>query len=298
MQPCCRCKLAAKPRTLPRLAYASHGAESVAMRSLILFCLGCVALAASETPALSIVERSVTWTHDGREHRGFLAKPEIQVMAIGVAPGMLVLPEWWGINDFSREQARRLARQGYSTLTVDIYGGGAGSDDPAKAKELATPFYQDRGRFVAAVDAGREALVRHANVVNPERIGAIGFCFGGTAALEAARAGAPLAAAISVHGGLASPTYVAPGSIRAPILVLHGGADSFVKPSEVADFITAMESARADYRLHVLGGALHAYTNPGAERYRATLGVGHHRQATVESFALADAFLRDHLSRR
>lgn len=208
----------------------------------------------------------VDYAHDGVALRGALAMPA----AAKPRAGVLVVPEWWGMNDYAQRRARELAERGYAAFACDMYGAGKVTDDPKQAGAWAGPFYQDRSLMVSRARAGLAVLAGRSGLA-PDRLSAIGFCFGGTVVLELARAGEPLHLAASFHGGLSTTTAVAPGGIKARILVLHGGSDPMVPPADVAAFAGEMIAAKAAWDMQIYGRALHAFTNPKARDLHAIL---------------------------
>ena len=183
--------------------------------------------------------------------------------ARGKRPGVLVIHEWWGLNDYARARTRQLAAMGYVAFAADIYGQGRRAATRAEAAQLAGPFRKDRALLRRRAACGLALLRRH-ELVDADKLAAIGFCFGGTAVLELARSGADLAAAVSFHGGLGTPRPASAGQIRAKILVLHGADDPGVPADEVAAFQAEMRSAKADWQMVFYGGTVHAFTNPAA----------------------------------
>ena len=178
-------------------------------------------------------------------------------------PGVLVVHEWWGLNEYAIQRARQLAEMGYVAFAVDVYGKGVRTKDAGEAQKLATALRSDRatmrGRMTAALD-----VLRSRKGVDPKRIAAIGYCFGGTCSLELARAGADVAGVVSFHGGLSTDMPAEPGAVKAKVLVLHGADDPFVPEKELMDFIAEMKKAKVNYQVNVYGGAVHTFTNPAA----------------------------------
>lgn len=179
-------------------------------------------------------------------------------------PVVLVVPEWWGVNDYTRSRVKQLAELGYFAMAVDMYGDGKTANDPATAGELATPFYKDaqlaRKHFEAALEKAKSF-----NQVDSSKIAAIGYCFGGSMVLNMARLGLDLKGVVSFHGGLNGGLPPAQkGSIKAALLVLHGEADSMVPEEEVKAFKKEMDEAEVNYKFIGYPGAKHAFTNPNA----------------------------------
>jgi len=190
---------------------------------------------------------------------GYLARPEAMK---GSVPGVLVLHQWMGLSGHERMMADRLAGLGYVALAADIYGEGLRPSDSKEAAAAAGSFYRDRNLYRARIRAGLEALKAQPGV-DPSRLAVIGFCFGGSGALEAARAGLPVRGVVSFHGILtAGPGAVPP--IAAKVLVCHGADDPNVPPAQVAAFQEEMRQAKADYTFIAYGGAVHAFTQKEA----------------------------------
>ena len=180
-------------------------------------------------------------------------------------PGVLVVHDWMGVGPYARMRAEQLARLGYIAFVADVYGKGIRPASATEAGAQAGKFKKDRpllrGRVVAAL-----AELRKQPGVIPGKVAAIGYCFGGTAALELARAGADLSGVVSFHGGLDSPTPADAKAIKAKLLVLHGADDPFVPPAEVLAFEQEMRSGGVDWTLVKYSGAVHAFTQEGAGR--------------------------------
>jgi dienelactone hydrolase len=202
--------------------------------------------------------KDVTYGAGGSNLKGYLATPETPNGA-----GVVVVHEWWGLNDYIRGRAIQLAALGFTALAADMYGDGATGDDPAQANQLMTAVLSNIGsgeaRFAAAVD-----VLRGEAGVEPGKIAAIGYCFGGAIVLHAARTGMPLAGVVSFHGSLGSFHTPAAGTVKAKILVCHGAADALVPAADVAGFKKEMDAAGADYEFIAYAGALHGFTNPDA----------------------------------
>jgi dienelactone hydrolase len=177
-------------------------------------------------------------------------------------PGILVVPEWWGVSDYVKGRARQLAELGYIALVVDIYGEGKLADNPKDAMKLAAPFYADPKLAKARVDAALAQLKSYPQT-DTANIAAIGYCFGGAVVLNAAKLGEDLKGVVSFHGNLAG-VPADKSLLKAKILVCHGAIDPFVKPEEVALFKKQMDSIGASYTFKQYDSALHAFTNPQA----------------------------------
>jgi dienelactone hydrolase len=201
-------------------------------------------------------------------------------------PGILLVHGGAGLDAHAHEQARRWATLGYAVLAGDMYGRGV-AGDRERVVSVATRLRDDpvelRGRAEAAL-AVLEAWTDGLPAV-------VGYCFGGMVALNLARAGAPLAAVVSIHGSLATVSPARPGELRAAVLVCHGGSDPHVPLQDVTAFVGEMEDAGADWKLTIYGGAMHGFTHRQAEP-GATPGVEYHERSDRQSFDDASAFLR------
>lgn len=209
------------------------------------------------------------YSQAGVEMHGYMASP-----AGGEAarPGVLVVHEWWGLDDYARHRADLLAALGYPALAVDLYGAGKTAASPDQAAALMHPLANDlpllRARFMAALDR-----LRAQSGVDPQRIGAIGFCFGGGVVLHMARAGAPLKAVASFHGNLALAIAGDAGQLCARIAVYNGEADSLVSAESIAAFEADMRARGARYQLLQLPGARHGFSNPAATARARKFGM-------------------------
>jgi len=228
---------------------------------------------------------------DGTVLKGYLA---VDAAAAGRHPGVLVVHEWWGHNDYARQRAEMLAALGYPALAVDMYGDGRQAGHPEDAGKFAAavrsnlPLMQER--FRAAL-----ALLRAQPQVDPQRVAAIGYCFGGSVVLEMARAGVDLKGVASFHGSLEGGSTARTGQVTAQVLVLNGAADSFIPAEQIAAFKAEMEAAGVTYRFVNYPGALHSFTNPDADDYarRFNMPVGYHAEADRESWAELQRFFAE-----
>jgi len=179
-------------------------------------------------------------------------------------PAIVLFPDARGVGAHAIECAGRLAGLGYPTLVADLYGEGLLARDMTQAGELMRGLRADVDRWRTRARVALEALSLQ-DGVDRSRLAALGYCFGGSTALELARSGARLAAVVSFHGGLASPRPADAANIKAKVLVCHGAADPLVPPAEVAAFKEEMGWTKVDWQLHAYGGAVHAFTNPEAD---------------------------------
>ena len=210
----------------------------------------------------------------------------------GKRPGVLVVHEWWGHNEYARKRARMLAEMGYAALAVDMYGEGKQAmhpDDAGKfSSELMKNFDTAKARFIAAME-----FLKKQPTVDPGRIAAIGYCFGGGIVLNMARQGVDLKGVASFHGSLAAVKPAQPGTVKAKILVLHGADDKFVTPEQIGAFKQEMKNAGADFQFIEYPGAIHSFTNPDADDYakKFNLPLGYNAEADKKSWEELKKFL-------
>ncbi|MCX2901570.1 dienelactone hydrolase family protein [Pseudomonas mandelii] len=213
----------------------------------------------------------------------------------GPRPGVVVVHEWWGLNDYAKRRARDLAALGYSALAIDMYGDGKNTEHPKDAMAFMQAALKDSSAASARFQAGLD-LLKQQPQTDPQKLAAIGYCFGGAVVLNAARQGVPLAGVVSFHGALATQTPATPGKVKAKILVEHGALDSMVTADNVAAFKAEMDKAGADYQFVSLEGAKHGFSNPDADRLghgdHGGPDIGYNKAADEKSWADMQAFLK------
>lgn len=204
-----------------------------------------------------VKEDEISYEIDGKKYLGFVSYKKDQH---GKRPAILVVHEWWGLNDYSRLRAKQLAELGYIAMAVDVYGNGATAEDPASAQALAMPFYNDPSLSKKRLEPAINFLKGYPQT-DASEIAAIGYCFGGYVALNAAKLGADLKGVVSFHGGLtgAKPSE----NMKTKFLVCHGGNDQ-MENSHVDSFEKEMDAAGANYTFKIYPGASHAFSNPNA----------------------------------
>jgi dienelactone hydrolase len=216
---------------------------------------------ATAAPAAAAVKtQDVKYTVGETEYVGFLAYDDATE---GKRPGVLVAPEWTGVNDYAKGRAKQLASElGYVAFVFDPYGGAKTASGVKQAAEWSSAVKANRPDLRARIGGALDTLKKQPQV-DPAKTAAIGYCFGGTSVLELARGGADVLGVVSFHGGLGTPMPAKAGELKAKVLALHGAVDPFVKPEEVAAFEKEMTDAKADWSLVAYGGAVHSFTNPG-----------------------------------
>lgn len=215
----------------------------------------------------TVVTESDPFSAADVELEGFLARPDtLGETENGPAlkrPGVLVLHDWNGMTDHVKVRAQMLARLGYVAYAGDIYGVDAQPSGPDEAAQTAGAFYGDNALFRSRIEANLERL-RSDPQVDTSKIVVMGYCFGGSASIEAVRAGDELAGAVSFHGGLSTGAPAQPGAVKTPLLVLTGADDPVVPPTDIADFEDELRTGGAtDYQIVSYSGALHAFAVPG-----------------------------------
>jgi dienelactone hydrolase len=207
---------------------------------------------------VAIKEEPVSYTVNGKNYDGYVTYDSSQV---GKRPAILIVHEWWGLTDYPRMRAKKLAELGYIAMAVDMFGDGKTAPDPKTAQELATPYYKDPAMALTMLNAAIDELKTFPQT-DTSKMAAIGYCFGGFIVLNAAKLGVDLKGVVSFHGGL-SGVPVNKNLIKAKILVCHGAADQFVN-AEVEGFRKSMDSAGVEYTFKSYPDATHAFTNPDA----------------------------------
>jgi dienelactone hydrolase len=206
-------------------------------------------------------------------------------------PGVLVVHDWLGVSDDTRKRAEQLARMGYVAFAADVYGKGVRPANGKEAAPLAGKYKADRNLLRARVMAGFDELARQPNV-EPDRIAAIGYCFGGTTVLELARAGAKVVGVVSFHGGLDSPTPADGKNIKGKVLALHGADDPFVSKADLEAFEQELRAAGVDWQLVKYGGAVHSFTIVGAGNDNSK-GAAYNATADRRSWKAMEAFFAE-----
>jgi dienelactone hydrolase len=212
----------------------------------------------TETKAPKLKEETVGYTVDSLRMQSYVVYDE---NVEGKRPAVLVIHEWWGLNDYAKRRANMLAEMGYIAMAVDMYGNGRMGNDPGAAQALAMPFYQNPAMAKKHFDMALAELKKNP-YVDQNKIAGIGYCFGGGMLLNFARMGEPLNGVVSFHGSLLG-TPADKNLTKAEILVCHGEKDDFVN-AEVAPFKKQMDSIGKSYTFKSYPGATHAFTNPDA----------------------------------
>ena len=236
-----------------------------------------------------LTTEEVSYDIDGKTHKSFVA---YQGDADQVKPVVMVLPEWWGVTDYTKKRARKLAELGYFAMVVDYYGEGKTVDNPEEAAQLSGEFYKVPINARLKFDKAKAQLLKFDNA-DYNKIAVIGYCFGGAQALNMARLEDDLKGVVSFHGNLM--TGIKPKNNDVKILVCNGQADTFVPAEEIAAFKKQMDSAKIDYKFIDYPNALHSFTNPEAtaigEKYN--IKVAYNKEADEKSWNDMKTFLTE-----
>jgi dienelactone hydrolase len=257
----------------------------------IVIFLSIMGVAALAMAGPHIKTETVTYSAQGQAMKGYLAYDE---NIKGQRPGILVVHEWWGLNDYARMRARMLAELGYTALALDMYGSGKVVVHPVDAMKFSSELIQNfpvaKARFLAGME-----FLKQQPTVDAAEIAAIGYCFGGGVVLNMARQGVDLKGVVSFHGSLTAVQPAQPGTIKARILVLAGGADKFAPPEQIAAFKKEMDAAQANYQVIIYPGAMHSFTNPEADKYAKEfhMPIGYNAEADRKSWEEMKRFLKE-----
>jgi dienelactone hydrolase len=244
----------------------------------------------SKGAVASMKTEEIEYTADGVKMKGYIAYIPNEKNKL---PIVLVMPEWWGYNDYAKMRARKLAELGYFAIVVDPYGDGKEAKNVEEAQKLSGPFYKDPLLGKARLEAAEKKAKTYPQA-DPRRVGAIGYCFGGAMVLNGAKMGMDFKGTVSFHGGL-NGVPAAKGSVKGKILVCHGGDDKFVSANDVNTFRHNLDSVGVKYKFKVYEGATHAFTNPEstANGKKFNLPIAYNEVADNASWEEMRRFLRD-----
>ncbi|GMR20792.1 MAG: dienelactone hydrolase family protein [Gammaproteobacteria bacterium] len=242
-------------------------------------------------PAQAAIQgEAVFYKYGDTEMKGYLAYDDT---IKGKRPGVLVVHEWWGHNEYARMRARMLAELGYIALAIDMYGNGRQADHPKDAARFSGEVKKNMPVAEARFRAAMKVLNNHPLTDN-SKLAAIGYCFGGGIVLEMARRGVDLKGVASFHGSLGTRSPARRGRVKAQVLVLHGAADPFTRPEQITAFKKEMSEAGVKYKFVSYPGARHAFTNPAADGYgkKFNLPLAYHAEADKASWQEMKRFLK------
>jgi dienelactone hydrolase len=254
------------------------------MRTIMAAAFCAMAIVTSANAAIK--EEPVTYTDGQTTMKGFVVYDDATTAK---RPGIIMVHEWWGITPHTHAEARKYAQAGYTAFIADMYGDAKTADNPKDAGALAGGVMKDPKAMESRFNAARATLAKQASV-NPQSIGAVGYCFGGAVVLNMARTGADLAAVAGFHASLGLNTPApAPGTVKAKILILNGADDPFVKREQYDTLKKEFDAAKADYRIIEYPGAVHAFTNPEATALGEKFKLPLKYDAKVDAEAKAEA---------
>jgi dienelactone hydrolase len=236
----------------------------------------------------ALVRQVLEYSFEKQKFQGYLVYDDAQN---GPRPGILVYPEWWGLNDNMKLRADQLAGWGYAVLAADMYGEGKIAGDAKMAMQMSGALKKDPPRLLNYAWAAYNTLAKQ-DRVDPARIAAIGFCFGGTTDLALAYAGADLKGVVSIHGGLIVPAPADLPNIKSKILILHGAIDPYSSPETIANLQKSLEKGGVDWQLTLYSGAAHAFTNPQAGNHPES-GAAYNPVATERALRSTRDFLAE-----
>ncbi len=236
-----------------------------------------------------VVTKAVTYKAAGTTLKGYLA---YEGSTDQKRPAVLVVPEWWGLNDYAKMRARMLADLGYVAMAVDMYGNGKVGNTPDEAGKLSGAVMKDpailKARFAAALKE-----LRQQPGVDTSRIAAIGYCFGGTVVLDAALMDFPLDGVVSFHGSLGNLVEAPKGGVKTKVLACNGADDQFNPPKAIEAFKKAMDATGVDYRFIDYPNSVHAFTNPAADSLgkKFKMPIAYNKDADQKSWKDMQEFL-------
>lgn len=239
-----------------------------------------ICIAGFSTPVEAKIQRhSIPYQHGEVELEGVLAWDD---SIRGKRPGILVVHEWWGLNDYARARAEQLAALGYVAFAVDMYGKGKVTDHGDQASQWAKEVTANLSEWQARALEGLKVLEAHPQV-DPQKLAAIGYCFGGATVMQLVYGSAPVKGVVSFHGSLPIPPKSQTINSSAKILIAHGEADPFLTAEQIQNFKIFLDQSRLDWQMVIYGGAQHSFTNPAASQY-GMKGVQYQEQADRRSW--------------
>ena len=235
-----------------------------------------------------VQSKLVPYTYGETSFKGFLAWDD---SVKGKRPGVLVVHEWWGLNDYARIRAEQLAALGYVAFAVDMYGKGKVTTHPEKAGEWAKLTSSNVDEWQGRAEKGLKLLQADPNV-EPTQLAAIGYCFGGATVMQLVYGGAPVKGVVSFHGSLPLPSHSKPINNSAKVLIAHGASDPFLTANHIQKFQAALDTAEIDWQMVLFSGAQHSFTNPTADQY-GLKGAKYQKQADQRSWLHMKQFFEE-----
>jgi dienelactone hydrolase len=259
------------------------------MRTLIA--VAALALAANPSRA-AVVTKTVEYDFDGVKLKGFLAHDDA---AKEKRPGVLVVHEWWGLDEYAKGRCKQLAELGYVAFAPDMYGDGKVVDHPEDAGKMSKMVRENVKVWRGRAEAGLKQLKAQPDV-DADKLAAIGYCFGGSTCLQLAYAGADLKAVVTFHAALPKPTPEEAKAIKPKLLICHGDADFFIPPEAIKAFRGALDEANAKYEFVGYPDVFHSFTVPGADKHMIK-GMKYDKAADTDSWKRTQALFKETLGR-
>lgn len=248
-----------------------------------------IAASIAENASAGMIADELTYKIDDTEFKSVLVYDDSMKSQ---RPGLVMFPNWYGVNASQIDKAKAIAGKDYVILVADVYGSELRPDNDEKAAAAAGAIYKDRSVLRARANAALAALKAQSQKVgiNTAHIGAIGFCFGGATALELARSGADLNGVVSFHGNLSSDDPSLAKNIKGSVLALNGADDSYVPAEQIQAFNKEMQDAGVDWQFVNLGGAVHCFAEPDA---KSPPGCVYNERAATRGFAMMRGFFAE-----
>jgi len=234
--------------------------------------------------------KTIDYEYGGTKLKGYLAYDDA---VKGKRPGVLVVHEWWGLNEYAKKRAEALAKLGYVAFAPDMYGNGKTTEHPKEAREMATKVRENVKTWRGRAEAGLKVL-KEQEQTDGKKLAAIGYCFGGSTVLQLAYTGADLAAVVTFHAALPAATADEAKKIKAKLLICHGAVDPFIPEDAITKFKKALEDGKADYQFVSYGGAQHSFTVPGIDKV-GVKGLSYNERADKRSWRAMQAHFREAL---
>lgn len=249
---------------------------------------------AAAAPALPAAVKTEVIKYDanGTQLVGFLAYDDA---AKDRRPGVLVFHEWWGLNDYAKKRAEQLAALGYVAFCADMYGDGKTTEHPMEAGQFATTVRANLDTWRSRAEAALKKFKEQPQV-DTHKIAAIGYCFGGSTALQLAYTGADLAAVMTFHAALPTPTPEDAKKIKAKLVIGHGADDPFIKPEAIQKFRAALDAAKVDYKFESYPGAKHSFTVKGIDEKKVP-GLEYNEAAEKKSWEQMLALFKETINK-
>lgn len=240
----------------------------------------------------AVVTKTVEYEFDGVKLKGFLAYDDAVKEK---RPGVLVVHEWWGLDDYAKGRCKQLAELGYVAFAADMYGEGKSVNHPDDARKMATMVRENVKVWRGRAEAGLKQLTAQSNV-DSSKLAAIGYCFGGTTCLQLAAGGADLKAVVTFHAALPKLTEAEAKAIKPKVLICHGDADFFIKPEDIKSFRETLDAAKTKYEFVGYKDVVHSFTVPGADKHEIK-GMKYDKAADEDSWKRMRALFKDTLGR-